>query len=52
LKQFKKQYFVSKTKTELEKRYKTVEYDGWTDLDQDRDRWQALVNMVMSFWVP
>jgi len=24
----------------------------WTDLAQDRDRWQALVNMVMSLWVP
>jgi hypothetical protein len=24
----------------------------WTDLAQDRDRWQALVNLVMSLWVP
>jgi hypothetical protein len=24
----------------------------WIDLVQDRDRWQALVNMVMNLWVP
>jgi hypothetical protein len=24
----------------------------WTDLDQDRDQWRALVNTVMSRWVP
>jgi hypothetical protein len=24
----------------------------WIDLDQDRDRWWALVNAVMSLWVP
>jgi hypothetical protein len=24
----------------------------WIDLAQDRDRWQALVNTVMSLWVP
>ena len=24
---------------------------GWIDLAQDRDRWQALVNTIMSFWV-
>jgi len=30
-------------------------WDGgvdWFDLAQDRDRWQALVNMIMIFWVP
>jgi hypothetical protein len=24
----------------------------WNDLAQDRDRWLALVNAVMSLWVP
>jgi hypothetical protein len=24
---------------------------GWIDLVQDRDRWQALANMVMNLWV-
>ena len=24
----------------------------WMELAQDRDRWQALVNMVMDLWVP
>jgi len=24
----------------------------WMELAQDRDRWQALVSMVMNLWVP
>ena len=24
----------------------------WMELAQDRDRWQALVSMLMNFWVP
>jgi hypothetical protein len=24
----------------------------WSDLAQDRDMWQALVNVVMNLWVP
>lgn len=25
---------------------------NWTDLAQDRDRWQAVVSWVMNFMVP
>ena len=24
----------------------------WIDQAQDRDRWRALVNEVMNFWIP
>jgi hypothetical protein len=24
----------------------------WLHLAQDRDKWHALVNMIMNFWVP
>jgi len=24
----------------------------WIDLAEDRDRWRALVNVVMNLWVP
>jgi len=24
----------------------------WFDMDQDRDRWVVLVNVVMNLWVP
>ena len=24
----------------------------WIDLVQDRDRWRALVNAIMTFWIP
>jgi hypothetical protein len=31
-----------------------IEWGGmdWIDLAQDREQWRALVNMVMSLWVP
>jgi len=25
---------------------------GWIDMAQDRDRWGALLNVVMNLWVP
>jgi hypothetical protein len=25
---------------------------GWIDLSQNRDKWRALANAVMDFWVP
>jgi hypothetical protein len=25
---------------------------AWIELAQDRDRWQALANVVMKLWVP
>jgi len=34
---------------------KFKKWDGgidWIDLAEDRDRWQALVNVVMNLWVP
>ena len=27
-------------------------FGDWMELAQHRDRWQAIVSMVMNFWVP
>jgi len=27
-------------------------YKKWTDLAQNRDRWWAVVSLVMNLWVP
>jgi hypothetical protein len=32
-----------------ERRWEVVD---WMHLDQDRDQWWAIVNMVMNLWVP
>jgi hypothetical protein len=39
-------------KTELDLR--EIKWGGidWIHLARDRDRWRALVNTVMNFWVP
>jgi hypothetical protein len=29
-----------------------LDYVKWICLVQDRDKWQALVNMVLELWVP
>jgi len=33
---------------------KEVECEGkdWIDVAQDRDKWQALVNVLLNLWVP
>jgi hypothetical protein len=38
----------------IEKDLRETGWDGidWIDLTQDRDRWRALVNMVMNLRVP
>jgi hypothetical protein len=28
------------------------EGEGWMHVTQDRDQWQAPVNMVMNLWIP
>jgi hypothetical protein len=24
----------------------------WIDLDQDKDKWRALINTILNLWVP
>jgi hypothetical protein len=34
--------------------HREIGWDGgdWINLDQDRDQWRALMNVVMNLWVP
>jgi hypothetical protein len=38
----------------IEMDFKEIEWEGvdWINLAKDRDKWQALVKMVIKIWVP
>jgi hypothetical protein len=49
---FALEYAITKEWNCMDLREIGCEFVGWVHLAQDRDQWQALVNMAMNFWIP
>jgi hypothetical protein len=47
-------FFFRKVKVKLKMDLREIGFGDvdWIHLAQNRDRWRALVNMVMNLWVP